>query len=94
MTCNSTHADVKKESQPKLAWGEVKEEPPQSNGPQPQLRKESGQAMKVPQINKSLEEPKISSMYNNNIIIITAIHYCIGKKIMLWIINFILVQVQ
>ena len=68
MTCNSTHADVKKESQPKLAWGEVKEEPPQSNGPQPQLRKESGQAVKVPQTNKSLEEPKISSMYNNNII--------------------------
>lgn len=80
MTCNSTHADVKKESQPKLAWGAVKEEPLQSNGPQPQLRKESGQAVKVPQINKSLEEPKISSMCNNNIII-TAIHYCIGKKI-------------
>ena len=76
MTCNSTHADIKKESQPKLAWGEVKEEALQSNGLQPQLRKESGQAVKVPQINKSLEKPKVSSMY----IIITAIHYCIGKE--------------
>ena len=55
-------AHVKTESRPKMAWGEVKEEAPQCSGPHPQLRKESG-AVKMPPINKSLEEPKVAGMW-------------------------------
>ena len=60
----SVHAGVrvKTESQPKMAWGEVKEEAPQCSGPHPQLRNESG-AVKMPPINKGLEEPKVAGIY-------------------------------
>ena len=58
--CVHPGADVKIELQPKMAWGEIKEEAPQCSGPQPQLRNESG-TMKMPPLNKSLEEPKVAS---------------------------------
>jgi hypothetical protein len=63
VTCKSVHAgaDVKRNTRPKTAWGEVKEEVPQCSGTRPQSRKESG-ATRMPPIHKSLEEPKIAGM--------------------------------
>ena len=53
------HADthVKTEPQPKMAWGEVKEEAPQCSDPQP------NDTMKMPPLIHCQEEPKAAGTY-------------------------------
>lgn len=53
-------AQVKTEPQPKMAWGEVKEEASECSGSQPPSRRESG-AIKMPPLNESREEPQVAS---------------------------------